>query len=248
VRTEEHVHRLEIEANRFADTLGECDLDTTVVTCPEWTVRDLAQHVGGIHRWAATLVAERIVAETWRHEMPIQYPEPDAGRERWVEWLREGIEVATSAFAASDPDAPVWAWGHDQHARFWPRRMLFESCVHRMDLDLTLGKPPALDTDLAVEGVDELFDNLRYVSRWNKSIAGLTGRHALGFVATDADAGWRVRLTSTGPWWDRGRGDTDVSVRGTTLSLLLALLGRPAELAVDGERTLLDDWLAAMSF
>jgi uncharacterized protein (TIGR03083 family) len=249
MRTEEHIERLEIEANRFAETLAECELDTTVVTCPEWSVRDLAQHLGGIHRWAAALVAEKVVTETWRDASPIAYPEPTDARDRWVAWLREGAEIAVRAFGAADPDQPVWVWGADPHARFWSRRMLFESCVHRMDLDVTLERSPALDTELAVEGVDEHFENLRYVGRWNKNVAALSGRHVLGFVADDAGAAWRVRLTRTGWWWDRGRGDTDVEVSGAALSLLLLLQGRPAPgLEVEGERSLLDDWLGATSF
>jgi hypothetical protein len=32
----------------------------------------------------------------------------------------------------------MWAWGPDKHARFWSRRMLHETAVHRVTGDPTL--------------------------------------------------------------------------------------------------------------
>ena len=38
-------------------------------TCPDWTVRDLVRHMGGVHRWATGFVADRqhraLTASTW---------------------------------------------------------------------------------------------------------------------------------------------------------------------------------------
>jgi 3-dehydroquinate synthase class II len=62
--TADHVELLGAEADRFAASLTGADLDATVVTCPDWTVRDLVSHVGGLHRWSTELVASCIVAET----------------------------------------------------------------------------------------------------------------------------------------------------------------------------------------
>ena len=58
------------ETGRLRDALRGADLDMIVPTCPEWTLRTLAGHVGGLHRAglltedeSGSLVAE-IVAET----------------------------------------------------------------------------------------------------------------------------------------------------------------------------------------
>ena len=54
-----------------------------MVTCPDWTVRDLVSHVGGLHRWSTELVASGIVAETWRSSLPLDYPDGAAPLEAW---------------------------------------------------------------------------------------------------------------------------------------------------------------------
>jgi Mycothiol maleylpyruvate isomerase N-terminal domain len=51
--TARHVELLRGEADRFAASLASADLAATVVTCPDWTVRDLVSHVGGVYRWSA---------------------------------------------------------------------------------------------------------------------------------------------------------------------------------------------------
>jgi uncharacterized protein (TIGR03083 family) len=221
-----------------------------VVTCPDWSVRDLVSHVGGLHGWSAELVARGIVAETWRSSLPLEYPDAAAPLDAWRDWLVAGATEACRTFADAEPAAPVWAWGADQHARFWPRRMLFETGIHRLDLDLTLGRAADLPVHVAVEGIDEQLENLPFVARWNGEVGRLRGQgDTLGFAATDADASWRVRLEPDGWWWDRGPDAEDVVAGATAVDLLLLMVGRPVpQLAVRGDRALLDRWLAATAF
>jgi uncharacterized protein (TIGR03083 family) len=248
--TADHIELLGAEADRFASSLTGADLGATVVTCPDWTVRDLVSHVGGLHRWSRELVASGILAETWRSSLPLDYPDGAAPLEAWREWLTTGAADACRTFAAAEPAAPVWAWGADQHARFWPRRMLFETAIHRIDLDLTLGRAPDLPVGVAVEGIDEQLENLPFVARWNGEVGRLRGAgETLGFTATDAPASWRVRLEPDGWWWDRGSDGGDVVAEAVAVDLLLLMVGRPVpDLAVRGDRALLDRWLAATAF
>ena len=247
--TADHIELLGTEADRFASSLTGADLEATVVTCPDWTVRDLVSHVGGLHRWSRELVASGILAETWRSSLPLDYPDAAAPLEAWRAWLTTGAADACRTFAAAEPAAPVWAWGADQHARFWPRRMLFETAIHRLDLNLTLGRAPDLPVGVAVEGIDEQLENLPFVARWNGAVGRLRGGgETLGFAATDADASWRVRLEADGWWWDRGS-DGDVVAEAGAVDLLLLMVGRPvADLVIRGDRALLDRWLAATAF
>ena len=249
--TADHIELLEVEADRFAASLAAADLASTVVTCPDWTVRALVRHVGGLHRWSAGIVSQEIAAETWRSSLPLDYPADTAPLAAWREWFVAGAADACRTFAASDPACPVWAWGADQHARFWPRRMLFETAIHRLDLDLTLRSSPDLPAGLAVEGIDEQLENLPFVARWNSEVAKLRGNgETLGFAAPDADAFWRLRLDPGGWWWDRAAAhNANVMVEGTALDLLLLLVGRPAPaVEVSGDRALLDRWRAATAF
>ena len=43
----------------MAAAVAGADPDGTVPTCPEWTVRDLVRHMGGVHRWATGFVRGR---------------------------------------------------------------------------------------------------------------------------------------------------------------------------------------------
>src|SRR4029079_5099584 len=126
---------------------------------------ELFRHVGGLYRWSATLVRDQIGTETWRASMTGRYPEEDND---WRAWIRDGLRDAVATFRAADPTARVWAWGPDQHARFWPRRMLFETVIHRRDAEITLhGARTSIDPAVAVDGIDEFFELLPSSLRWN---------------------------------------------------------------------------------
>lgn len=45
-------------------------------------------------------------------------------------WLAAGAVPLLAALRALDADTLVWTAGADQHARFWPHRMLHEAVVH----------------------------------------------------------------------------------------------------------------------
>ncbi len=45
------------DGRRLAEVAGRCGLDARVPTCPGWQVRDLLCHLGGVHRWAASHIA-----------------------------------------------------------------------------------------------------------------------------------------------------------------------------------------------
>src|SRR5215469_14741302 len=47
----EHLGQLERDGVRLADSAT--DLTAAVPPCPQWTVRDLVTHLGGVHRWVA---------------------------------------------------------------------------------------------------------------------------------------------------------------------------------------------------
>ena len=43
----------------LAEAIGGADLAVAVHSCPGWTVRDVARHVGGGHRWVAQILRTR---------------------------------------------------------------------------------------------------------------------------------------------------------------------------------------------
>lgn len=247
MKYEDHIDHFSVEAHGFADAVARSDLNTTVVSCPDWTVRDLARHLGQLHRWAMTIVQQKIMAERWPFQ--VSFDEPD-DTDRWADWIRDGIEPAVTAFRQAEPSERVWSWGADPHIRFWPRRMLFESVIHRLDVALTLQEVLEVSRDIAAEGIDEWFENLRGVGRWKPPVAKLAGEaRELSFAADDTPDTWRVGITPTGWWWDRSPTRGNVHVRGAVRDLLLLLQGRPAaEIGTDGDEQVLQHWLEATKF
>src|SRR2546426_3252289 len=52
----EHLAALRRDGEVLAGVAADTDLDAPVPTCPEWCLRDLVRHLGGVHRWATTYV------------------------------------------------------------------------------------------------------------------------------------------------------------------------------------------------
>ena len=53
-----HIEALRREGELMAAATAVADADAAVPTCPEWRVRDLVRHTGGVHRWATGYVAD----------------------------------------------------------------------------------------------------------------------------------------------------------------------------------------------
>ena len=251
-------HRAAVTAQtaRFVEVLTGADLTLPVPTCPGWTLADLTRHAGSVQRWFSVLLRQRIQTPPTSRDVELRLPEQEAD---YPEWLSASAAVAEEAFtAAGDLDEPMWAWGADQHARFWVRRMLFETTLHRVDAELALGLRPVVDRDLAADGVDEFLVNLPFAAFFAPKTALLRssgGEQTIRFGCTDTDRDWVVRLRPDGFGLDLGHdaaADADATVRGSAAELLLLLYGR-LDLVTDGfevagDAELLARWFANSAF
>jgi uncharacterized protein (TIGR03083 family) len=155
VKYEEHCNELDREVDRFAEALANADFAARVPSCPEWSVRDLSEHLGRVHRWAQELVRTRATQR-------IPFPAVDVGAIKVdSEWLRSGGHSLAQTLRSADPDESMWAWGADQHVRFWARRQLHETLVHRIDLELAMGEASSIDSAVALDAVDEFLENVK---------------------------------------------------------------------------------------
>ncbi|WP_435613122.1 maleylpyruvate isomerase family mycothiol-dependent enzyme [Streptomyces sp. bgisy159] len=248
-------HRAAVAAQtaRLVATVRDADLATAVPHCPGWTLADLVKHTGSVQRWFSVLLRTRIQEPPRTREVDLRLPQ---GEDGYADWLAESALVAAEAFAATDPDLPMWAWGVDQHARFWARRMLFETLLHRADAELALGLRPAIDRSLAVDGIDEFLVNLPFATFFAPKVAELRGPdRTIRFSTTDGDDTWLVRLRPDGFGLDSAdaTADTaDATVRGTAADLLLLVYGRlphrAEPLAHEGDEHLLTHWFANSAF
>jgi uncharacterized protein (TIGR03083 family) len=243
-------HRIgaEAEIERFIEVTGEADLTTPVPACPGWTVADLLRHVGTVHRWMTHIVRERPAKAISPGDLDLGVPAEESG---YRAWFAAGVAPLVTALRETDGDTPCWAFGPDQHVRFWPWRLRYEVLVHRADVELALGRTPVVAADVATEGVEEYLTNIlprRHVAARLREF-GHAGE-TIHLHATDGDGEWTVTLGAGRSTWERGHAKGTVAVRGTTSDLLLLLWGRYApdeRFAVFGDADLLAGWLAAVN-
>jgi uncharacterized protein (TIGR03083 family) len=222
------------EVARFAEVINGADLAAAVPTCPDWTLKDLVEHIGGIHRWAAEMV-RTLAQDRLRRGPESNIPDYPA-------WLAAGGPMLQEAFAVADPDAAMWAWGADKHARFWSRRMLFETMIHRADAELALGVTPEIPTEDAADGVDEFLDNLAAAAYFSPSVASLKGNGEVLALSTP-DIEWGITLSPDGFAWSH---DADTNAAATITSggpdLLLHIYGRGDNVKKTGDKALIKRW------
>ncbi|MEV4442139.1 maleylpyruvate isomerase family mycothiol-dependent enzyme [Streptomyces sp. NPDC049577] len=251
---------IERETLRFAEVAEGADPATPVPSCPGWTLAELTRHVGALQRWFSTLLTGLVQEPPRSRDVELGLPEHP---EEYAHWVAAGVPDVAAVLRATDPRAAMWAWGEDQHARFWARRMLFETLVHRIDAERAAGRASDVDPALAADGVDEFLVNLPYAGLFAPAVTKLRGDgETIAFRCTDGAGGtgeeWRVRLEPNGfrllPPAAPGTEPSEAraAVEGKAADLLMLLYGRRSyretAFAVSGDVTTLDHWFAHTAF
>lgn len=243
----EDCNALALEVDRFAAVMTSIPLDLEIATCPGWNVRDLAEHLGVIHRWAEELVRTRSPERLSRHvtdEMRAAVS---------PEWIEDGGRQLIATLLAADPDDAMWAFGRDQHVRFWSRRQLHETMVHRMDLQLAAGIAPEAERVIVEDAIDEFLSNMETIAARVPSLGALRGNgERLGFRVPESGTHWTITFTSDGFSVSRDEASLRAELVGAPIDLLLAILQRrdvaQSDVDVVGDATLLDFWLSHSEF
>lgn len=235
-----------VEIARFSAAIHGADLKKPVAACPPWDVAKLIKHLGTIHRWAGRMVKE--VAQE-RLDFKLLDLDLPASESSYPAWFAAGGEQLLSVLRSFDPNAPMWAWGADHHARFWSRRMAHETGMHRADAELALGRQPSFDAAIAVDGIDEFLENLPCAASFSPDVKDLRGSgESIHFHCTDTEGEWLIELQPDGFSWQHGHGKGSAAVRGTASDLLLLVYGRrrhaDGAFQVFGDSALLDRWFA----
>lgn len=238
---------LDIEVGRFADAMSLSPFDYPVPSCPGWNVRDLAEHLGVIHRWAEALVRQR---------SPVRIPREvteEVSAAVSATWLSDGGRQLVATLLAADPDDEMWAWGLDQHVRFWSRRQLHETLVHRMDLELAAHVEPRADAAVVIDAIDEYLSNIEKVAAHSPDLSQLRGDgERLALRVRDAEEFWVIAMEADGFRLSKDEGPCTTDIVGAPLDLLLVVLGRRdldhSDVDVTGERRLAEFWLSHSAF
>ncbi|MFJ9832221.1 maleylpyruvate isomerase family mycothiol-dependent enzyme [Streptomyces sp. NPDC101169] len=231
----------------FRDAVASAPgLDARVVTCPDWTLFELAEHLGGGDRFWAGVVgagpAEVPSAEAVAARASVTAPRE---RQALVAWLAESTGLLLDALRAAGPDRGCWTWwGASQSPRTSggvARHRVQESAVHTYDAQLTLGAPRPLPGEVGLDGVEEFLSTCcATTSAWPHKPT------AFDFHATEGRS-WRLTVDGDGARFARlpaageGPDESGVSVRATAGELVLFLYDRvPADsVRIDGDAGLL---------
>jgi uncharacterized protein (TIGR03083 family) len=226
---------LSSEVAAFAVACGKQDLDATVATCPEWTVRDLVAHVGTAYRTVGGLVRSGMTE--LKGAAPVRPPmEPPAD---WAAWLTEGAAEFITTVRDHGFDSPIWTWQPAYPiAGFWLRRLLHDLVIHHFDADPAARVAP----DLAADGIDDILGTVATLAG-RGSMSGLTGDgETLQFRAPGG--AWHATLTPTGMRYREGEAPADETIEDP--DLLLVLNRRVAPATTPGP--IFTRWLATTRF
>jgi uncharacterized protein (TIGR03083 family) len=236
----DYISALRSNGDAAAQAARDLPMETTVPSCPEWNLRDLAHHLGSHHRWVAGNLDQPPDGKAFkrRDEPPADEAIPD--------WLEAGAEMLATKLAATDPAKPCWTWvPFDDSVGFWARRTTHETAMHRWDAQNAGSAVDAIDAELAADGVDEYLGILGAFRGRRFPEAGSIHLHS-----TDTPGEWLVRLDAEGIQLTREHAKGDVAVRGPASDVLLVLMGRKTMGAVDvfGEAPLFERFRKHASF
>ena len=235
------------------------DLERPVPTCPGWTFRQLATHLGRGHRWAAQIVATRATAPVpMRAVADGKLPEDPA---QHAHWLNAAADQVIEAVTAAGSDL-AWTFTGMRTASFWARRRAHEAAVHLADAQLATGQDVDLAPEVAADGVDEWLAIIAASTKGTTDLARARAQELSGdgqslhFHVTDpglpGTGEWLVTRVPSGVTIQHGHAKADVAVRGPAASLLLVLTRRlpPSGPAIEifGEQALLTHWLQHTPF
>ena len=211
-----------------------------VPSCGDWTLEALIAHCATV--W--TFVRSSITAGARVDPAAIARPPGSVSQ-----WHADAFDALTDLMTGRPTDAEAWTWDPQQQSMsFWWRRMAHECTMHRWDAESALGITPApIASELAVDGVDELFDV--YV-RLRQPDAFAGNGETVHLHATDARGEWVITRTPDGMHVERAHSKCDVAVRGPAQALLLFVWGRIGhdQLETFGRTELLDDWQRDVRF
>ncbi len=154
----DHAQSLIAENAAFAELFRDADLSVPVPTCPEWTLGQLMRHVGRGDRWSAQIVAEQAMDAI--DPRTVAGGKPPDGRDHELAWLHQGVQQLLEAVDRTGPETQVWTFLGPRPAKWWIRRRLHETAVHRADAALALGAGFYLDPAVAADGITEYLERV----------------------------------------------------------------------------------------
>jgi len=204
-------------ASRISALARSGDLSMSVPSLGRWKVADVVAHLGGVHRWAARIVATS----------SMKGPSFTKSKLRGLElcdWFDQGAVLLADTLGAADPagSCPNFNPGTRPTTTFWIRRQAHETLVHCYDIERTFGSVVPIPTDAATDGTDE------YLDVFVRTRGKQTLTAPLRLTTTDSATSWTIA-----PAAKPGRVNTDAhdsepvaEIAGPAMALLLLMWNR----------------------
>ena len=238
----EHINALQREGQLLAAAATRTELDAPIPTCPDWRMRDLVLHVGGVHRWATGYVGDRRT-EMWDVDLDDIVDTWPADRDL-IDWFREGHGRLGHTLASAPPDLDCFTFlAAPSPLAMWARRQAHETAMHRVDAESAGSTITEFHPAFAADGVDELLSC--FVTRPRPRRAPkVSSPRSIHVHATDTGDDWHLQIGLEAIVTSRRGGPADCTITATAGDLYLLLWNRRSDagISVDGDRDLLALW------
>jgi uncharacterized protein (TIGR03083 family) len=230
-----YLDQLSADGASLATAVSHVSLDAPVAHCPDWTVRDLVTHVGGVHRWAASIVGNAMPEND-----DVTGDQVGTGPEDGllVEWFRQGHQSLLSALRAAPSDLQCFTFlPAPTPLLFWARRQAHETAIHRVDAQSVCGDVTPFGAEFGCDGIEEML--FGFAARRRPAMSPGT----MLLKPDDAAAGWLVSFGAHGVSASVvDDGVADVRVTGTASDIYLWLWNRPSAAVVSGNEDVAAQW------
>ena len=236
----EHIDGLQREGQLLAAAATRTELGTPIPTCPDWRMRDLVRHVGGVHRWATGYVGERRT-EVWDVDLDEIVGNWPADLDL-IDWFHDGLTMLVHTLESAPPDLDCLTFlAAPSPLAMWARRQAHETAIHRVDAESPSSTITIFDPAFAADGADELLSC--FITRPSRG-PKVSSPCSIHVHTTDTDDDWHLQVSLEDVVTSRLSSPADCTISGAAGDLYLLLWNRrnDAGISVDGDRDLLTLW------
>jgi len=206
------------QAEMFRKAVADVDPTAEVSTRPGWTVQDLVVHLA---RFLETSTAYLRTGS----RNPMRPPALPTGLSP-LEYLDLQLVEAGEVLAAVPGNRPVWTFSPaaPDLAWVWHRRIAHETVLRRFDAQTVVRQVVATDTDLCVDGIDEVLTTIVAAKLDGDAPSTVSGTAVVR--PTDVPESWSISLAA-----------------GEVPEIRAAAPGEEGDARVTGEAELVYFWL-----
>jgi uncharacterized protein (TIGR03083 family) len=243
----EHIAAIANEGRLFAGAAERAGWDAHIPTCPDWNMRDLVQHLGLIHLWAAAHVDQPHPEpdETVElHDLAVYWPvlagspRPD---HELIDWYLETNANLVRVLESAPPDVEAFTFlPAPSPLAMWALRQASETTVHRFDAEIATGSTTEVDLPFAVDGLNEMLSG--FAPR--KRHLPVANERLMQVHAVDTNDRWYLTIGPERISTSREGGTADLVLSGTAEDLYLVLWNRleDSRITTSGDEDLLEVW------